>query len=73
MLGKRNKDQESALEIVDLENLSERREQLCSKFAKKCLENKKIENLYPVNKNTHDMKSRMTTKIQRKICTYRKA
>ena len=50
MLGKRYKDYESALVLVDLENLSERREQLCLKFAKKCLENKKTENLFPLNK-----------------------
>ena len=67
MLGKRYKDYESALELVDLENLSERREQLCLKFAKKCLENKKTENLFPVNKNTHNMKSRMTEKFKVKF------
>ena len=67
MLGKRYKDYESALVLVDLENLSERREQLCLKFAKKCLENKKTENLFPLNKNTHNMKSRMTEKFKVKF------
>ena len=43
MLGKRYKDYESALILVDLKNLSERRE-------KKFLENKKTENLFPLNK-----------------------
>ena len=67
MLGKKYKDYENALELVDLENLSERRETLCLKFAKKCLQNEKTENLFPLNKPTHNMKSRMTEKFKVKF------
>ena len=64
MLGKKYQDYESALMLVDLENLNERRENLCLKFAKKCLQNEKTENLFPLNKNTHNMKTRMTDKFK---------
>ena len=67
MQGKKYKDYESALEHVDLDNLSERRNKLCLKFAKKCLENKKTENLFPLNKNIHNMESRMTEKFKVKF------
>ena len=67
MLGNKYKDYENALVLVDLENLSERRENLCSKFAKKCLQNEKTDNLFPLNKHTHNMKSRMTEKFKVKF------
>ena len=67
MLGKKYQDYESALMLVDLENLNERRENLCLKFAKKCLQNEKTENLFPLNKNTHNVKTRMTDKFKVKF------
>ena len=42
MLGKKYKDYESALEHVDLDNLSERRNKLCLKFAKNVLKIRKL-------------------------------
>ena len=67
MLGTRYKDYDNALVHVDLENLSERRKNLCLKFAKKCLDNKKTESLFPLNKNNHNMESRMTEKFKVKF------
>ena len=45
----------------------ERRENLCLKFAKKCLQNERTENMFPLNKNTHNMKTRMTDKFKVKF------
>ena len=38
--------------------LDKRREELCLKFAKKCLKNDKVRNLFPKNKTNHRMKKR---------------
>jgi len=37
---------EKSLERADLETLKERRIKLCKKFAKKCLENEKTEEMF---------------------------
>ena len=47
-----------ALEVLNLETLTDRRNALCLKFAKKCLEHEKAKHLLPENlsddKNTRD-------------------
>ena len=40
---------EHALETVDLECLVERRDKLCLKFAKACLKNENVKNMFPLN------------------------
>ena len=44
-------DYEKALKILRLENLKDRRENLCKNFAKKCLRNKKVMSMFPLNKS----------------------
>ena len=52
------KDYKSALSLLNLETLSERREILCLRFAKKCLKLQKFKNLFPLNKKLHSMSKR---------------
>ena len=44
--GKQYKTYEEALEKIDLQPLNERRDELCLNFAKKCLKNDKMKNLF---------------------------
>ena len=53
-----------ALTILDLETLSDRREQLCLSFAQKCVKNKKTQHMFPLNNKTHNMNTRITEKFQ---------
>ena len=47
---------EDALDIVNLQKLDDRREELCLNFAKKCLENEKTKGIFPLTENKHNMK-----------------
>ena len=49
---------ENALRTLDLETLKERREYLCLNFARKCLKNKKMKDLFPPNDSKHIMQQR---------------
>ena len=57
------KDYKSALSLLNLETLSERREILCLRFAKKCLKLQKFKNLFPLNKKLHSMSKRKGRKF----------
>ena len=52
------KSYENALNILEIERLKERRESLCLDFAKKCLKNAKMKDLFPHNKKVHPMATR---------------
>ena len=58
ILQKKFTSYENALHILNLESLSERRERLCLQFARKCLTNEKMKNLFPPNQKTHTMLTR---------------
>ena len=58
ILQEKFKSYENALSLLDLESLSERRERLCLQFARKCLTNNKMKNLFPPNQKTHTMLTR---------------
>ena len=58
ILGKNFENYEDALDSVDLQNLSERRQELCLKFANKCTQNEKTEELFPLNRKNHNMEVR---------------
>ena len=47
-----------SLEKLDMESLTERREQLCLNFAIKCRKNIKTRDIFPENKKVHTMKTR---------------
>ena len=53
----------NALNKLDLESRSERREQLCLNFAQKCVNNK-TKNMFPLNNKYHIMNTRNTDKYQ---------
>ena len=54
----------NALNKLDLESLSERREQLCLNFAQKCVKNNKTKNMFHLNNKYHNMNTRNTDKYQ---------
>ena len=47
---------EDALAQLDLDKLSDRREQLCLSFALKCVRNPKTQDMFPLNKKSNKMK-----------------
>ena len=64
ILKNRYTDYQNALNILELQTLKERREELCLKFAQKCLSNPKMKVLFPPNNRTHDMKPRSLEHFQ---------
>ena len=55
---------EKALNLLNLEKLGDRRRTLSEKFAKGCLNNDKMRNLFPQNNKEHSMKTRKTNKFK---------
>ena len=49
---------------LNLETLEERRENLCLRFAKKCVRNDKTKSMFPLNKKAHIMKTRDFEKFE---------
>ena len=64
ILGEEYKDYKNALNILEIDNLKDRREILCLKFAKKCLKNEKMKNLFNENPKTHPMKTRFEEEFE---------
>ena len=52
-----------SLNKLDLDSLSERRENLCLNFAIKCTQNNKMNHMFPKNEKLHDIKTRETPKF----------
>ena len=53
-----------SLKKLDMETLSERRKELCLKFAIKCTKNEKMSKMFPINEKTHQMKPRVKQKFK---------
>ena len=71
-MGKNYSSYKDGLKELKLETLKNRRELLCIRFAKNCLKNQKMKNMFPLKKNKHTMKIRYERKYQtRKIKTTR--
>ena len=49
---------QQGLAELGLENLRERREQLCLEFAKRCARNEKLKHMFPINNTKHQMQTR---------------
>ena len=64
ILQSRYKDYQSALNILELQSLKDRRKDLCLRFAQKCHSNPKIKELFPPNNRTHLMKPRSLEHFQ---------
>ena len=60
----RYSDYTSALELLNLENLRDRREDLCLRFAKKCLKFEKTSGMFPLNTNQTQSNLRNIEKFQ---------
>ena len=53
ILGEKYKNYENGLDVLGIESLEERRNNLCRRFANKCLKNEKTAKMFPLNeKNT---------------------
>ena len=48
---------EKAIKILRLEKLEDRRESLCLSFARKCLRNKKVKSMFPLNTNRRSLRN----------------
>ena len=57
-------DYEEALKILNLESLDQRRSRLCLKFAKNCLKNEKMKQLFPLAGKRHEMDLRSQEKFK---------
>ena len=57
-MGKSFKNYTHSLRELNLESLEKRRELLSLWFAKNCLRNEKMKNLFPLKKSKHKMKRR---------------
>jgi len=62
ILGNKYMDYRSALNYLQLDNLHDRRQELCERFAQKCLKNENTKNMFPLSKNQHTMKMRNSEK-----------
>ena len=49
--------------MIKIDSLEMRREKLCLKFAKSCLRNEKVADMFPINKKDHAMDRRKNEKF----------
>ena len=66
ILDSRYTDYHSALEILNLETLRERRKKLCLKFSKKCLKFSQTREMFPLNVD-HEVETREAEKYKVKF------
>ena len=64
ILGVKYLNYENALKILKLQSLKERRNDLCLKFAQKCLMVPKLKQMFPRNHKNHDMGKRSLESFQ---------
>ena len=64
IMGKNFENYEDALVRVNLPKLSDRRNELCLKFAKKCTQNEKTQSMFPLKRKFHEMEIRNSEEYQ---------
>ena len=64
ILGEKYEDYQKSLEEIGLETLDERRKILALKFGKNCIHNRKTQNLFPLRKKIHKIKTRKEEKFK---------
>ena len=64
ILGEKYEDYQKSLEEIGLETLEERRRILALKFGKNCIQNTKTQNLFPLRKKIHKIKTRKEEKFK---------
>ena len=60
ILWKTYNNYKEGLTLLNLQTLHQRRKTLCLKFARKCLMNEKVRQIFPKNTSKHKMKKRKT-------------
>ena len=65
-MGKDYISYKNSLKELRLETLEKRREILCLRFAKKCLKNEKVKQIFELNKSKHHMKKRILRMYENK-------
>ena len=63
ILKERYTNYKDALDVINMDSLEMRREKLCLKFAKACLRNEKVADMFPINKKDHAMDKRQNEKF----------
>ena len=56
VMGGKYGDYKHGLKNLNIDDLNTRRRNLCLKFSKNCLKNKKVENMFPKNQTNHKMR-----------------
>ena len=64
IMGKDYSTYKEGLKLLKINNLKLRRDKLCLSFAKKCIKNEKVKNMFPLRKVIHGMKKRKHRKFQ---------
>ena len=62
IMGQKYTNYKDSLSELNLQSLEQRRKMLCLRFAKKCLRNEKLKNMFPKSKQKHKMIKRNTRK-----------
>ena len=66
ILGNNYSTYKNGLQELNIENLNKRRESICLKFAKKCLTNEKVKDIFQKNDSKHKMMKRKRRKFRTK-------
>ena len=64
ILKKKYTNYKNGLKLLNIETLEKRRELLCLRFAKRCVENEKVKNFFPKSNSSHKMKKRILKKFK---------
>ena len=64
ILRNKYKGYEDGLAKLGLETLKERRDEMCRKFAMKCISNEKLKHMFPLNEKSHKMITRKREKFK---------
>ena len=63
-MGENFENYKDALVRVNVPKLSDRRNELCLKFAKKCTQNEKTQSMFPLKRKFHEMEIRNSEEYQ---------
>ena len=64
IMGKNHSTYKEGLKKLKMNDLNQRREKLCLSFAKKCIKNEKVKDMFPLRKAIHGMKKRKSRRFQ---------
>ena len=63
-MGNKYKSYRNALNLLNLENLNERRKNLCLRFAQRSSKHQKMKDMFPLKAKQHKMKTRSQQKFK---------